>query len=71
MRELWGFDLWVYPDTYVIQITRRLLKTRHAKYIPDILIKTLKGMMQMLKCNTWSFSNKSSLLFKVTFAIHQ
>ena len=70
IRKLWRFSVWAYPDTSAIKIIGRLVKTQHPKYTRNSLIKTLKGMMQMLKCNTWSFSNKSTLLFTVTSAIY-
>ncbi|MGB3653007.1 MAG: ferritin-like domain-containing protein [Rivularia sp. (in: cyanobacteria)] len=71
MTKFWGFGVWAYPDTSAIKITKTLIKTRHQKYTRNSLIRTLKRMMQTLKWNSWSFSNKSSLLFTFSFAIHQ
>ncbi len=71
MTKFWGFGVWAYPDTSAIKITKTLIKTRHQKYTRNSLIRTLKRMMQTLKWNSWSFTNKSSLLFTFSFAIHQ
>ena len=71
IRKLWRFSVWAYPDTSAIKITKTLIKTRHQNYQRNSLIRTLKRMMQTLKWDYWSFSNKSSLLFTFTSAIHQ
>ncbi len=71
MTKFWGFGVWAYPDTSAIKITKTLIKTRHQNYTRNNLIRTLKRMMQTLKWNSWSFSNKLSLLFTFTSAIHQ
>ena len=71
MTKFWGFGIWAYPNTSAIKITKTLIKTRHQNYTRSSLIKTLKRMMHRLKWDSWSFSNKSSLLFTFKFAIHQ
>jgi hypothetical protein len=71
MTKFWGFGVWAYPDTSAIKIAKTLIKTRHQKYTHNSLIRTLKRMMETLNWNSWSFSNKSSLLFTFGFAIHQ
>ncbi len=71
MTKFWGFGVWAYPDTSPIKITKTLIKTRHQNYQRNSLIRTLKRMMQTLKWDSWNFSNKCSLLFTFTSAIHQ
>ncbi|MBV6625607.1 MAG: ferritin-like domain-containing protein [Rivularia sp. (in: Bacteria)] len=71
MTKFWGFGVWAYPDTSAIKITKTLIKTRHQNYKRNSLIRTLKRMMQTLQWDSWSFSNKTSLLFTFTSAIHQ
>ncbi len=71
MTKFWGFGVWAYPDTSAIKITKTLIKTRHQNYQRNSLIRTLKRMMQTLKWDSWSFSNKCSLLYTFYSAIHQ
>ncbi|MEM9925980.1 MAG: hypothetical protein AAF915_19880 [Cyanobacteria bacterium P01_D01_bin.50] len=71
IRKLWRFSVWAYPDTFAIKINGGLVKTRYPKYTRNSLIKTLNRMIQILKWISWNFSNKSSLLFTITSAIHQ
>lgn len=71
MTKFWGFGVWCYPDTSAIKITKTLVKTRHQNYKRNSLVRTLKRMMQTLKWDSWGFSNKISLLFTFSSAIHQ
>lgn len=71
MTKFWGFGVWCYPDTSAIKITKTLIKTRHQNYKRNSLVRTLKRMMQTLKWDSWGFSNKISLLFTFSSAIHQ
>jgi hypothetical protein len=67
MTKFWGFGVWAYPDTSIIQVIQTFFKTRHQSYTRNNLIRTLQRMMGTLQWQNWSFSNKVSLVF--TFAL--
>ena len=70
MTKFWGFGVFLYPDTSAIKISKTLIKTRHQDYKSNSLLRTLKRMMKTLKWDSWCFSNKISLLFTFSSAIH-
>lgn len=71
MTKFWGFGVWAYPDTSIIRIGRTLIKTRSHNYKRNSLIRTLRRMMVTLNWNSWTFSNKATLIFTFTCAIHR
>ncbi|WP_242045204.1 ferritin-like domain-containing protein [Anabaena catenula] len=69
MTKFWGFGVWLYPDTSIIRIGRTLMKTRSPNYQRNSLIRTLRRMMGTLNWNSWTLSNKATLIFTFTSAM--
>ncbi|GAB1539574.1 hypothetical protein NUACC21_22410 [Scytonema sp. NUACC21] len=69
MTKFWGFGVWAFPETSFIQVGRTLLKTRHKDYKRNSLLRTLKRMLGTLNWNSWSLTNKVSLIFTFAYTI--
>ncbi|AFY50298.1 hypothetical protein Nos7524_4550 [Nostoc sp. PCC 7524] len=70
MTKFWGFGVWLFPDTGLIRITKTLIKTRSQTYQRNNLIRTLRRMMNTLNWNTWTPTNKTTLIFTFTHTMH-
>jgi hypothetical protein len=70
MTKFWGFGVWLFPDTGLIRITKTLIKTRAQTYERNNLMRTLRRMMNTLNWNTWTPTNKTTLIFTFTHTMH-
>jgi hypothetical protein len=71
MTKFWGFGVWAYPDTSLIRVGKTLIKTRSQEYKRNSLIRTLRRMMKTLNWQSWTVSNKATLLFTFTYAMRR
>ncbi len=71
MTKFWGFGVWAFPDTSVMRIGRTLIKTRSHSYKRNNLLRTLRRMMETLNWNSWTLSNKATLIFTFTYAMRR
>lgn len=71
MTKFWGFGVWAFPNTGLIRVGTTLIKTRSQTYQRNNLIRTLRRMMATLNWDAWTFTNKATLLYTFTYAIHR
>ncbi|MEC4815780.1 MAG: ferritin-like domain-containing protein [Scytonema sp. PMC 1069.18] len=71
MTKFWGFGLWAFPDTSLLRIGQTLIKTRGNHYQRNSLVRTLRRMMGTLNWSSWSLTNKATLIFTFTYAMHR
>ncbi|MBD2355424.1 ferritin-like domain-containing protein [Tolypothrix sp. FACHB-123] len=71
MTKFWGFGVWAFPDTGLIRVGSTLIKTRSQSYKRNNLMRTLGRMMATLNWNAWTFTNKVTLLYTFTYAMHR
>ncbi|AFY33580.1 hypothetical protein [Calothrix sp. PCC 7507] len=71
MTKFWGFGVWAFPDTGLMRIGRTLIKTRSQNYQRNNLMRTLRRMMGTLNWSAWSLTNKTTLLFTLTYTMRR
>jgi hypothetical protein len=71
LTKFWGFGVWAFPDTSVMRIGQTLIKTRSHNYKRNNLLRTLRRMMDTLNWNSWTFSNKATLIFTFTYSMRR
>jgi hypothetical protein len=71
MCKFWGFGVWAYPDTGFIRVTSTLIKTRSQTYQRNNLIRTLHRMMGTLNWDSWTLTNKATLLYTFIHAMRR
>ncbi|BAY65319.1 hypothetical protein NIES22_54240 [Calothrix brevissima NIES-22] len=71
MTKFWGFGVWAFPNTSLIRVGTTLIKTCSQTYQRNNLIRTLRRMMATLNWDAWTFTNKATLLYTFTYAIHR
>ncbi|MBD6614600.1 ferritin-like domain-containing protein [Komarekiella sp. 'clone 1'] len=71
MTKFWGFGVWAFPDTSLMRIGRTLIKTRSHNYKRNNLLRTLRRMMETLNWNSWTLSNKTTLIFTFIYAMRR
>ncbi|WGV26351.1 ferritin-like domain-containing protein [Halotia branconii] len=71
LTKFWGFGVWAFPDTSMIQIGQTLLKTRSPNYQRNNLLRTLRRMMKTLNWSSWTLSNKVTFIFTFIYAMHR
>ncbi|MBW4689118.1 MAG: ferritin-like domain-containing protein [Komarekiella atlantica HA4396-MV6] len=71
MTKFWGFGVWAFPDTSLTRIGRTLIKTRSHNYQRNNLLRTLRRMMNTLNWNSWTLSNKTTLIFTFIYAMRR
>ncbi|BAY38932.1 hypothetical protein NIES2111_32810 [Nostoc sp. NIES-2111] len=63
MTKFWGFGVWAYPDTGLMRVGSTLIKTRSQTYQRNNLIRTLRRMMGTLNWDSWTLTNKATLVY--------
>ncbi|MFN6569748.1 ferritin-like domain-containing protein [Dendronalium sp. ChiSLP03b] len=71
MTKFWGFGVWAFPDTGLMRIGRTLIKTRSQNYQRNNLMRTLRRMMGTLNWNSWTLTNKATLIFTFSYAMRR
>lgn len=71
LTKFWGFGVWAFPDTSLTRIGHTLIKTRSHNYKRNNLLRTLRRMMDTLNWNSWTFSNKATLIFTFTYSMRR
>ncbi|MBH8573870.1 ferritin-like domain-containing protein [Nostocaceae cyanobacterium CENA369] len=71
MTKFWGFGVWAFPDTGLMRIGRTLIKTRSRNYQRNNLMRTLHRMMGTLNWNSWTLTNKATLIFTFSYAMYR
>lgn len=75
MTKFWGFGVWAFPESSLIQIGMTLLQSMKGRlaYRGDrsSLIGTLQRMTQVLSWNSWSWTNRVTFAFTCTCVLHR
>ncbi|NDJ24732.1 ferritin-like domain-containing protein [Nostoc sp. B(2019)] len=71
LTKFWGFGVWAFPDSSLTRIGRTLIKTRSHNYKRNNLLRTLRRMMGTLNWNSWTLSNKATLILTFIYAMRR